>query len=200
VSTPAWTAVDEGYLRAYEWAGALAGGAALPHEPSPVQLGPGEIAHARFAPVGVAGFFGENAEYRKSFFLIGGPVGLALTGAASLAHNASKKAEAERKARPRWHVLGSADIVVTSQRLAATGNGRSGSFWYAECGPLQLAAAQGGGPAVQFQPAGQPVLSLESPFAPLLFVFVHHLMDGRPPGVPMPAGLLDRARAQGRAS
>ena len=163
-----------------------------------MQLGPGEVAHARFAPVGVTGFFGEDAQYRKSFFLVGGPVGLALTGAASLAHNASKKAEAERAARPRWHVLGSADIVVTSQRLAATGNGRSDSFWYAETGPLQLATGQGGVPAVQFQPAGQPVLRLESAYAPLLYVFVHHLMDGRPPGVPMPPGLLERARAQGR--
>ena len=141
---------------------------------------------------------GELPQYRKSFFLIGGPVGLALTGAASLAHNASKKAEAERAARPRWHPLGSADVVVTSQRLAATGNGRAGSFWYAETGPLQLAVGQAGVPAVQFQPAGQPLLRLESAFAPLLYVFVHHLMDGRPPGVPMPAGLLERARSQGR--
>lgn len=198
MSTPAWTVYDEGYLRAYEWAGALAGGAALPQEASPVQLGPGELAHARLAPVAVAGYFGESSQYRKSFFLIGGPVGLALTGAASLAHNASKKAEAERAARPRWHPLGSADVVVTSQRLAATGNGRAGSFWYAETGPLQLAVGQGGVPAVQFQPAGQPLLRLESAFAPLLYVFVHHLMDGRPPGVPMPAGLLERARSQGR--
>ena len=194
-----WSAYDEGYLQAYGWAGSLAAGASLPVEQPPIALGPGEVAHAHLSPVNVLGYFGEDAQYRRSFLLFGGPVGLAVTGAASLAYNASKKAEAERKARPRWHVLGSADIVVTSQRLAATGNGRSGSFWYAECGPLQLAAAQGGGPAVQFQPAGQPVLSLESPFAPLLFVFVHHLMDGRPPGVPMPAGLLDRARAQGRA-
>jgi len=198
VSTQAWTAFDEGYLRAYEWAGALAGGAAMPQEASPVQLGPGEVAHARFAPVGISGFFGEDAQYRKSFFLVGGPLGLALTGAASLAHNASKKAEAQRKAQPRWHVLGSADVVVTSQRLVATGNGQTGSFWYAETGPLQLAAGQGGAPAVQFQPSDQPLLRLESSFAPLLFVFVHHLMDGRPPGVPMPAGLLERARSQGR--
>ena len=34
--------------------------------------------------------------------------------------------------------------------------------------------------------------------APILFVFVHHLVDGRPPGVPVPAGLLERAQAEGR--
>ena len=198
MSVAAWTAYDEGYLRAYQWAGALGGGAALPQEAVTVQLGPGEIAHARFAPVGVSGFFGENRQYRSSFFLIGGPVGLAVTGAASLAHNASKKAEAERAAIPRWHPLGSADVVVTSQRLIATGNGRTGSFWYAQTGPLQLAAGAGGAPAVQFQPADEPLLRLDSPWAPLLYVFVHHLVDGRPPGVPVPPGLLERAQAQGR--
>src|SRR4029078_9908479 len=43
-----------------------------------------------------------------------------------------------------------------------------------------------------------PLLRLESANAPVLYVFVHHLVDGRPPGVPMPEGLLDRARAHGR--
>ena len=198
MSVAPWTAYDEGYLRAYQWAGALAGGTPLPQEASPTQLGPGEIAHARFAPMGLAGYFGENKEYNRSFLLVGGPVGLAVTGAASIARNASKKAEAERAAIPRWHQLGTADVVVTSQRLSVTANGQAGSFWYAETGPLQLAAGTAGIPAVQFQPGGQPVLRLESAFAPLLYVFVHHLVDGRPPAVPMPAGLLERAQQQGR--
>ena len=198
MSVPSWSAYDEGYLRAYEWSGALSGGAAMPQETTATQLGPGEVAHAHISPVGIAGFFGEDKEYRSSFFLIGGPVGLALTGAASLAHNASKKAEAKRAAVPRWHRLGSAEVVVTSQRLVVTGKGRTGSLWFAETGPLQMAAGRGGVPAVQLQPTGHPVLRLESPWAPLLYVFVHHLVDGRPPEVPMPAGLLDRARAQGR--
>jgi hypothetical protein len=200
VNASAWTAADEGYLRAYQWSGALAGGAPLPQEAAAMQLGPGEVAHAHFAPVGLSGYFGEQQEYRKSWFLIGGPVGLALTGAASYAHNQAKKAEAQRAAIPRWHQLGWADAVVTSQRLVLAGNGQSESFWYAQTGPLQLVSGPGGAPAVQFQPAGAPVLQIESPFAPLLYVFVHHLVDGRPPGVPMPAGLLDRARAQGRVA
>jgi hypothetical protein len=198
VSAAPWTAYDDGYLRAYQWAGALAGGAALPRESSPVPLGPGEVAHGRFAPVGVAGYFGEAKEYRRSFLLVGGPVGLALTGAASIARNQSKKAEAERAAVPRWHELGAADVVLTNQRLVVTGNGQTGSFWYAEIGPLQLAPGPRGVPAVQLQPAGQPPLRLESAYAPMLFVFVHHVTDGRPPAVPLPQGLLDRARQQGR--
>jgi hypothetical protein len=197
VSATAWTASDEGYLRAYEWSGALAGGARLPQEAAPTPLGPGEIAHGRFS-VAVSGYFGEQKEYRRSFLLVGGPVGLALTGAASVARNASKKAEAQRAAVPRWHALGPADVVVTSQRLVVTGKGQTGSIWYAETGPLQLAAGAGGVPAVQLQPAGHPILRLESPWAPLLYVFVHYLVDGRAPGVPMPAGVLERAQSQGR--
>jgi hypothetical protein len=194
----AWTAFEEGYLRAYEWAGALAGGAALPQGTATTPLGPGELAHARFAPVGVAGYFGEDKPYRPSYLLVGGPVGLALTGAASVARNAAKKAEARRAAVPRWHSLGAADVVVTNQRLALGGNAQVESFWYAETGPLQFAAGQGRVPAVQFQPAGHPMLRLESPWAPILYVFVHHLVDGRPPAVPMPPGLVERARSQGR--
>ena len=193
-----WTAFDEGFLNAYQWGQALAGGAALPREAAPVQLGPGEIAHARIAPVGIAGYFGEDKQYRSSFFLIGGPVGLAVTGAASLAYNASKKADAQKAAVPRWHQLGTAEVVVTSQRLIATGTGRTESLWYAEIGPLQLSPGSGGAPGVQFQPADSPLLRLEAPGAPLLYVFVHYLVDGQAPGVPMPVGLLERARQQGR--
>lgn len=197
MSVAPWTVNDEGYLRAYQWAGALAGGAALPTEGTTTQLGPGEVAHGHF-PVAVSGYFGEQREYSRSFFLIGGPVGLAVTGAASMANNAAKKREAERAALPRWHALGAADILVTNQRLIATAKGQVGSFPYADLGTLQLTAGANGVPVVQLQPAGQPVLRLESPWVPTLYVFVHQLLDGRPPGIPMPAGLLERAQREGR--
>ena len=132
-----WSAYDEGYLQAYGWAGSLAAGASLPVEQPPIALGPGEVAHAHLSPVNVLGYFGEDAQYRRSFLLFGGPVGLAVTGAASLAYNASKKAEAERKATPSWHRLGGADLVMTSQRLALTLKGQIESFWYAETGPCR---------------------------------------------------------------
>ena len=198
MSAVEWTAFDEGFLNAYQWGQALAGGAALPQEVAPVQLGPGEVAHARIGPVGISGYFGEDKQYRSSFFLIGGPVGLAVTGAASLAHNASKKAAAQKAAVPRWHQLGTAEVVVTSQRLIATGSGRTESLWYAEIGPVQLSPGRGGAPGVQFQPADRPLLRLEAPGAPLLFVFVLYLVDGQAPGLPMPSGLLERAQQQGR--
>jgi hypothetical protein len=198
VSTTAWSAYDEGYLRAYQWADALTGGAAMPQEATATHLGPGEVAHAHFAPVGVVGYFGEDKQYRSSFFLLGGPVGLAVTGAASLAYNAKKKSEAKKAAVPRWHRLGKVDLVVTSQRLVMIGKGQSQSIWFAETGPLQMVTGPGGIPAVQFQPTGAPVLRLESAYAPMLYVFVHHLVDGQPPTLPLPAGLLERAKAEGR--
>jgi hypothetical protein len=200
VSATTWGAYDEGYLRAYQWASSLAAGAPLPQETASLPLGPGEVAHAHLSPVSIVGFFGESGQYRRSFLLLGGPVGLALTGAASMARNAAKKAEAERAAIPRWHDLGTADLVMTNQRLAAGHGGQVESFWYAEAGPLAWAVGRGNAPAVQLQPSGMPPLRLESPWAPLLYVFVHHLLDGRPPGVPLPDGLLERATAQGRVS
>src|SRR5690348_5044734 len=51
VSVTPWTASDEGYLRAYRWTGALAGGAPMPQEAARMPLGPGEVAHVRVAPV-----------------------------------------------------------------------------------------------------------------------------------------------------
>ena len=198
MSAAAWSAYDEGYLQAYQWAGALAGGDALPREAAPIQLGPGEVAHAHFAPVRVSGFFGEDKQYRRSFLLVGGPVGLAVTGAASLAYNARKKANAQRAAIPKWHGLGAADLVVTSQRLVFTRGAQSDSFWYAETSPLQMGTGPRGVPSVHLQPNGAPALRLDFAWAPVLYVFVHHLVDGRPPDVPMPPGLLERAQAEGR--
>jgi hypothetical protein len=193
-----WTAYDEGYLRAHQWADAFKGGAPIPQEATETRLGPGETAHAHFAPVGVAGYFGEDKQYRSSFLLVGGPVGLAVTGAASMARNAAKRREAERAAVPRWHDLGKVDLVVTNQRLVLTAKGQIESFWYAEMGPLQMTVGPRGVPAVEFQPASAPVLRLESAWAPVLYVFVHHLVDGRPPEVPLPSDLLARARQEGR--
>ena len=198
MSVAYWNAYDEGYLRAHKWARALAGGTRMPQEATTTRLGPGEVAHALIAPVEVAGYFGEDVEYRPSLFLVGGPVGLAVTGAASIAHNRMKRAEAQQAATPRWHRLGTAEVLVTNQRMAVAGNGRRGSFWYAELSPLQLVAGQNGVPAVRFQPDNHPVLVFESAWAPMLYVFVQHAVDGRPPALAMPAGLLERAKAQGR--
>jgi hypothetical protein len=193
-----WSAYDDGYLLGYQWASSLAGGVALPQAAAPVALGPGEIAHLTLSAVRIAGYFGEDVGYRPSVFLFGGPVGLALTGAASMARNSAKKAEARQAAIPRWHAMGSADVVMTSQRLAASAGGQIQSLWYAECGPLQFATGPGGVPAVLVQPQSTPLLRFESPWAPVLYVLVHHLLDGRPPAAPMPQGLLERAQAAGR--
>jgi len=198
MSTPAWSAYDEGYLRAYQWSGSLAAGSPLPQEAATVAMNPGEVTHLHVSPIVISGYFGENQQVGRSFFLIGGPVGLALTGAASYAHNQSKKRQAKQAAIPRWHNLGTADLVMTNQRLVITNQGQSKSFMYSEAGPLAATTGVNGAPAVQLQPSGMPLLQLESAWAPMLYVFVHYLVDGQAPGVPIPDGLLERARAEGR--
>ena len=198
MTAASWTQGDEAYLRAYQWSGALAAGTALPQIASPVPLGPGELAHAQIAPVRTAGYFGGDASYRRSFVMLGGPVGLALTGAASLAHNASKKAEAERNAIPRWHDVGIGSVVLTNQRIVLMLDSGAHPCSYVDAGALEWGQARSGGAAVRMQPAGMPPLLLESDWAPLMYVFVHTIVDGAPPGVPMPGGLLERAQAEGR--
>ena len=198
MTTGSWTQADEAYLRAYQWSGSLAQGTPLPQVASPVPVGPGEVAHAHIAPVRMAGYFGSDGSYSRSFVLLGGPVGLALTGAASLAHNASKKAEAQRNAIPRWHDVGIGSVLVTNQRIVLMLEGGAHPCSYADAGALEWAQARAGGAAVRMQPAGMPPLLLESDWAPLIYVFVHAVVDGAPPGVPMPGGLLERAQAEGR--
>jgi hypothetical protein len=199
MSVAPWSVVDEGYLRAYQWAGALAAGTPLPQEAPTMPLGPGEVAHITLPATAVSGYFGEDKPYNRSFLLLGGPVGLAVTGAASIARNSAKKAEAERAAVPRWHMLGSADLVATSQRMVASASsGQSESFWYAQTSPVELTQGAGGMPGVQFQGAGHPVLRFDAAWAPMLYVFVHYIVDGQAPAVPMPPGLLERAQQQGR--
>jgi hypothetical protein len=185
---------DEGYLSAYQWAEALAGGAALPVETSPVELDPGEVAHAHLAPFTFAAYVATGFEYQKIF-------GIFVTGEVALGRRADRRAEATRAAHsPRWHGIGTVEVTVTDRRLIATGSGKTGAITYAEAGPLQLAPGLDGGPAVEFQPAGSSALELSGPWAPLLYVFAHTVADGRPPGVPIPPAVLARAKAEGRLS
>jgi hypothetical protein len=85
------------------------------------------LAHAQLSPATIVGYFGENVHYPRSFLLLGGPGGLALTGAASLARNATKKAAAERVATPRWHNLGGK--AGSEPRPAAYGDRRTGNLF-----------------------------------------------------------------------
>jgi hypothetical protein len=198
VSGGEWNAYDEGYLDAHLWAKALARGAGLPVEVAAIELEGDEVAHARFAPVSLAVYSGEQRQFPPTFVVVGGPLTLAASGSVAIGRQAAMRADAERAARPHWHRVAAAQVVVTNRRVLVLANGRSGALPIPELGPVLLVTAVGGGPAVQLQPAGWPALQLESPAAPVLYVFVHHLVDGRPPPVPMPAGILERAQAQGR--
>jgi hypothetical protein len=99
----------------------------MPQQAGATGLGPGEIAHVDFRGVSVSGHVGENKEYRPSFLLVGGPVGLAVTGAASLAHNAAKKEEARRAGIPRWYMLGSVELLIRPSTFSRRASHRSAS-------------------------------------------------------------------------
>jgi hypothetical protein len=198
VNATAWTDYDEGYLRAQQWASTLAKGGALPVETSPVALEPGETAHGHFSPVAFASFFSQATQYQPSFFVFGGPVGLAVTASVQYGRDAAYRAQAQRAGVPQWHPLGAADVVVTTARLIVTGKKQTGSLPYARLGAFQLVPGIDGGPAVQLQPTGEPALQLSSPWAPVLYVFMRYLTEGTPPQVPIPAAVLERAQAEGR--
>jgi hypothetical protein len=196
----AWNAIDDGYLDAHRWSVALAGGAKLPVVSTTAALAPGEVAHAELGPVSVAAFVGEewNYPYPPGLFVFGGPLTFAVSGSVAIARDTAWRGQAKRAAVPRWHPQGVVQVIVTDRRLLALANGKIGTLAYNQTGAIELVAGFGGGPAVQLQPAGLPQLQLESPSAPVLWVFVHYLVDGRAPAVQLPSGLLERARAEGR--
>jgi len=130
----------------------------LPQVAPPMRLGPCETTHLQLSCVALHGYFGRAVQHC-------GPIGLAL----------ARAAEQERAARPRWHALGDADLVMTSQRLVLTLKGEAQSLWYAETGPLQL-VTDGGAPAVQLQPARMPLLRIESSSAAVLYLMVRRLL------------------------
>jgi hypothetical protein len=191
MSDVSWSDYDEGYVRAEEWSRALAGGTELPVDEVELPLDPGELAHARLSPFTLAAYISAGFTYQPMF-------GIFVTGEVALGRRASWRADTQNASAPRWHRLRVVELVVTNRRLIASTGDTQGSVALEEAGPLQLVPGIDGGPAVQFQPAAHPALQLGSPWAPVLYVFARTLVDGRPPQVPMPAAVLDRARTQGR--
>jgi hypothetical protein len=195
-----WTDYDEGYVDADRWSRALASGTALPVEAATVSLEQGEVAHAQLSPVTFAAYFAAGTRYQPSFFVFGGPVGLAVTASVAYGRDAAWRAQAQRDGAPQWHRLGTAGIVVTSRRLVLTGAKQTGAIELSGLGAPQLVAGTQGGPAALIQPPGEPPLMLESPWSPLIYVFVHQLVTGRAPSVPIPPAVFERAKAEGRLS
>jgi hypothetical protein len=187
-----WTNFDEGYVSAHDWAAALAGGSALPVEEPTIELEPGEIQHAHLSGFSIGAYVPGGFQFQKIF-------GIFVTGEVALGRRATWRADARTDAAPRWRRVAVADAIVTDRRLLVANDERTGSVTFAEIGPVQLVPGMEGGPAVQLQPADFPApLQLSSPWAPLLYVFVHQLADGRAPNVPLPPAVVERARAAGR--
>ena len=191
MGTAAWSVYDEGYCGPTV-VGFAGGGRDAAQEATAQPLGPSEIAPPTCAGRRVR-LLRRAEDYRRSFLLVGGPVGLALTGAASYAHNQSKKAEAQRAASrsgTRW----AAPIGDDEPAAAITLNGQLESL------------SRGGRPAHPYDRqrwhSRRPFAAVEHAGAATRICIRARAharsppVDGRPPGVPMPEGLLDRARAQ----
>ncbi len=186
-----WTDYDEGYVTAEEWSRALRGGAELPVEESQVPLEPGEVAHAHLSPFTLAAYVAGGFSYQPIF-------GIFVTGEVALGRRTAWRAGTHNAPAPRWHRVGIVDLVLTSRRVIVSGSGKAGALGLDETGLFQLVPGMDGGPAVQLQPEGYPALQLASPWAPVLYVFACTLTAGRPPDVPIPAAVLEHARAEGR--
>src|SRR5215475_14258624 len=187
VSESSWNDYDEGYVSAYRWAGALAAGAELPVEAATIQLEPGEVEHAHLPAFTLAAYVAGGFQYQPLF-------GIFVTGQVALGRRAAWRADTRSASTPRWQRVGVVGVVATDRRVVVSGEGKTGSVGYGELGPVQLVAGMGGGPAVQLRPPDHPTLQLESPWAPLLYVIVHQLVDGRPPTVTLPVAVLERAK------
>lgn len=77
---------------------------------------PNEVAHIK---ADAFGWRWEPAEvaYDRNLLLLGGPVGMAITGIASTVVNRRTRRRAERAAAPAWRSLGPLVVIATNQRL-----------------------------------------------------------------------------------
>lgn len=90
---------------------------------------PDEVVHIK---ADAFGWRWEPAEvtYDRNFLLLGGPVGMAITGIASTVANQRARRRAERVAAPAWRPLGPLVMIATDQRLLVWPENAWCSVWY----------------------------------------------------------------------
>lgn len=90
---------------------------------------PGETARLQ---VDAFGWRWEPADvtYDRRLVLLGGPVGMALTGIVSAVSSRRARERAERGAAPAWRPLGSLPVIATDQRLLVWHQDSWWSVWY----------------------------------------------------------------------
>jgi hypothetical protein len=85
-----------------------------------------------YIAVDAFGWRWEPAEvtYDRRLLLLGGPIGMAITGLGSVVANRRSRRRAERAAAPAWRPLGPLVVVATDQRLLVWHQHAWWSVWY----------------------------------------------------------------------
>jgi hypothetical protein len=98
-----------------------------------------EVAHIK---VDVCGWRWAPAEvtYDRDLLLLGGPVGMAITGIASVVANRRSRRRAERAAALAWRPLGPLVVIATDLHLLVWHQGAWWSVWYAGIVDVQVPA------------------------------------------------------------
>jgi hypothetical protein len=91
---------------------------------------PNEVAHIKADALGWR-WEPSEATYDRNILLLGGPVGMAITGVASVVANRRARRRAERVAAPAWRPLGPLVIIATDRRLLVWHQAAWWSVWYA---------------------------------------------------------------------
>lgn len=98
-------------------------------EPVAHLLLPGEVARMQ---TDAYGWRWEPADvtYDRRHLLLGGPVGMAITGFASVMANRRARQRAEREAAPAWRPLGPLSVIATDLRLLVWHRDVWNSVWH----------------------------------------------------------------------
>lgn len=98
---------------------------------------PNEVAHIK---VDAFGWRWEPAEvaYDRNVLLLGGPVGMAITGIASVVANRRARRRAERAAAPAWRPLGPLVVIASDHRLLVCYQQAWWSVWYSAITAIHL--------------------------------------------------------------
>jgi hypothetical protein len=110
-------------------------------EPIAHLLLPGEVAKMQ---ADAYGWRWEPADvtYDRRHLLLGGPIGMAITGFASVMANRRARRRAEREAAPAWRPLGPLSVIATDLRLFVWHLGDWHSVWYLSIARTGLDAAE----------------------------------------------------------
>lgn len=102
---------------------------------------PGEVASMQ---VDAYGWRWEPSDvtYDRRLLLLGGPIGMAVSGVASIVANRGARRRAERDAAPAWRALGTLIVIATDLRLLVWHQDAWNSVWYSAITRIGLNLAE----------------------------------------------------------